>query len=79
MNDKNDFWIGGTDIAVEGEWTWSYSGQRFGFTDWNPGEPSNYGAFKMTEECAELKHSLSYHWNDENCSVKKNNFICEME
>lgn len=33
-------WLGGNDIDNEGDWTWT-SGETFGYTNWNTGEPNN--------------------------------------
>lgn len=68
------FWIGFTDISVEGEWVWTSTQTAAHFTDWKPGEPNN----SNNEDCATITQGYSFHWNDESCSVR-NNFICEME
>ncbi|XP_013881144.1 ladderlectin [Austrofundulus limnaeus] len=42
-------WVGGTDAAKEGEWTWS-DGSPFTFTNWGPGQPNNSGGDKHCME-----------------------------
>jgi serine/threonine protein kinase len=34
------FWLGGTDAAVEGNWTW-VNGERWNYENWTPPEPNN--------------------------------------
>jgi hypothetical protein len=36
------FWIGATDATIEGVWQW-VTGEPWGYTNWNYGEPNNYG------------------------------------
>ena len=35
-------WLGGTDAATEGVWTW-ITGETWSYTNWNTGEPNNSG------------------------------------
>eukprot|EP00105_Crassostrea_gigas_P029096 XP_011450931.1 PREDICTED: perlucin [Crassostrea gigas] len=67
------FWIGLTDILVEGEWVWMSTQTIAQYTNWWPGEPNN----RNIEDCAVSTGSL-FHWNDVSCSSKCN-FICEKE
>jgi len=59
--DRSHYWIGGTDAAVEGTFTW-VTGEAFGaYTNWWTGEPNNVGnedfiAFDLRGE--------SWKWND---------------
>ena len=74
-----DGWIGASDNAVEGQWTWVtgpetgtlfWSGEYNGslvpgqYANWNSGEPNNSGG---DENCAEY-YSGSSKWNDLPCS-----------
>jgi|GEM_PF-6228555 len=42
LSDRNVYWLGGTDEASEGTFTW-VTGEPFVYTDWVGGEPNNYG------------------------------------
>ncbi|KAJ8301866.1 hypothetical protein KUTeg_020853 [Tegillarca granosa] len=67
------YWIGGSDMEVEGNWIWIKSRQRFTFTDWGAGQPTNS---YNHEDCLHLYGKLDFHWNDEACSHSAY-FICE--
>ncbi|XP_061169376.1 perlucin-like [Saccostrea echinata] len=69
------FWIGGTDVLIDGQWIWITTQKRMSYTDWNPGEPN--GALR--ESCLMLHNGKSnFHWNDQPCDSKLF-FICEKE
>ena len=61
-------WLGGTDVALEGNWVWS-DGTAWTFTDWTSGEPNN-GA---VENCLMKKGTQ---WNDDQCG-KEFKFVCK--
>ncbi|KAJ8307524.1 hypothetical protein KUTeg_015608 [Tegillarca granosa] len=79
QNKNADYWIGGTDIEVEGEWEWITNKQRFTYTDWAPAEPNNIVKDGMSEGCALMSSAQQFKWNDDNCATYKANFICEIE
>ncbi|KAJ8300834.1 hypothetical protein KUTeg_022353, partial [Tegillarca granosa] len=66
------FWIGGSDVEVEGEYKWMKSDQRFTFTDWSGTGPSNSGGH---EDCVHIAPD-TFQWNDIDCSTKLF-YICE--
>nr|XP_034308987.1 perlucin-like isoform X5 [Crassostrea gigas] len=72
---KGDFWIGLSDILVEGEWVWMSTQKVAQYTNWWPGEPNNLHS--PGEDCAALTGRL-FHWNDFPCLWHRN-FICEKE
>merc|ERR1712110_1271979 len=41
---KIEFWLGITDRHSEGHWVLESTGKSVGFTDWNSGEPNNWGS-----------------------------------
>ncbi|XP_052676540.1 perlucin-like protein isoform X2 [Crassostrea angulata] len=70
---NGQFWTGGNDIDVEGQWRWVTSGNPFTFTDWGPGEPNDTGG---NEDCMLLLSNTGYTWNDLPCSTNSL-YICE--
>ena len=67
------FWVGGTDVLVDGQWIWISTQEKMQFTDWLPGEPNG----GLREGCLMLvSGSNNYHWNDANCHSQQS-FICE--
>lgn len=67
-----DYWIGLTDLAVEGDWRDVY-GQTPAFTSWHPGEPNDSGA---GEDCAQVWGQGG--WNDAEC-ISTYAFVCESQ
>merc|ERR1712025_803073 len=74
--DFRGVWIGGHDLAAEGEWVWQHSNDEIpmsgekGFQKWAKGEPNDNG--KDGEQC--LAHealSGAGYWNDLPCSTKQ--------
>ena len=66
-------WIGGTDGAFEGAWTWS-DGSPWRYAKWNPGEP-NEGQGAFAEDCAMINDGSSL-WNDASCGTSLH-YICK--
>jgi hypothetical protein len=58
--DRSHFWLGGSDAAVEGVWTW-VTGEAFGYTNWAGGEPNNSG---NEDYLAMDLRGAAYAWND---------------
>lgn len=56
---KSSYWLGGTDEIIEGQWKW-VTGEDFNFSNWNAGEPNNWGG---NEDYLELLKSNGK-WND---------------
>ena len=54
----DSYWLGGTDEAQEGVWTW-VTGEPWNFTNWQPGEPNNQGS-----ESYLTAGSSEHRWND---------------
>ncbi|XP_060067342.1 perlucin-like [Ylistrum balloti] len=68
------YWLDGTDIATETEWTWAYSEEPIiGYTNWCPNQPDNYNS---VEDCLRLARFCGFGWDDGNCEAK-HFFICE--
>ena len=43
------YWLGLTDIAVEGKYVWQHSSKPLELSHWHRGEPDNYNGVK--EDC----------------------------
>lgn len=69
-------WLGGNDIQTEGTYVW-VTGEPFGFTFWEGGEPSNGGA-GPSEDCIEITAGTPADWNDDGCA-KPQVYLCERE
>jgi hypothetical protein len=71
------WWIGASDAAVEGTWTWS-NGDAFGYTNWAGGEPNNwFDEVLGTENCGQLGWFGGGLWNDYWCALPSG-YICEV-
>ena len=70
---STDAWIGATDEATEGEWTWCTE-EEFVYTNWQSGQPDNN---KSTEHYAGI-YINGFVWNDWPASHTMK-YICEWE
>ncbi|XP_046357376.1 echinoidin-like [Haliotis rufescens] len=68
-----DVWIGGSDLIVEGNFMWSWSGDPIVYSHWVPGEPNSLG----DEDCMALFTSRNFMWNDAPCETNQM-FLCEI-
>lgn len=68
------WWIGANDRSKEGVWRWSVDNHLLGYTNWDAGEPNNYGS---GEDCAVDGWSGGT-WRDVKCSLYRR-YICESE
>ncbi|KAJ8308578.1 hypothetical protein KUTeg_013452 [Tegillarca granosa] len=79
-----DYWIGGSDWTVEGEWLWEPDGIPMTYTDWYPGQPNNgmaanafpFAAQQEHQNCLAMLYDHKYKWIDSNCDDYKHT-ICE--
>uniref|UniRef100_A0A1W7R8L6 Putative salivary c-type lectin n=1 Tax=Aedes albopictus TaxID=7160 RepID=A0A1W7R8L6_AEDAL len=61
-------WIGASDLAEEGTFTWIHNGDNLAYTHWNEREPNNND---REENCVELTHHTgTWFWNDMNCEYE---------
>ena len=58
---KKKIWLGGTDEAKEGEWTWTDGSKWNSFVSWDDGEPNNLGG---VEDKLETNYGGPGLWND---------------
>merc|ERR1712170_80785 len=61
-----NWWLGGSDFFVEGEWRWIKSQKLMEYSNWANGEPSNYNGNNETEDCLHF-FTNSGLWNDLPC------------
>ena len=66
--------IDGTDVASEGTFVSSATGEALLYTNWGSGEPSNSGA---GEDCIEMSGDQGF-WNDYPCTATLPTF-CEID
>lgn len=69
------FWLGLSDLAVEGEWTWLPQQGSLNYANWGPGEPDNA---LNREHCALIDIHRNFTWSDDNCEERRN-FICQVD
>ncbi|VDI71170.1 versican core protein [Mytilus galloprovincialis] len=70
------FWLGGSDLAIEGVWVWTTSGQGFTVTDWHTRTIRESNNQDGNENCLTIHKELDFEWNDDKCS-NDYRFICE--
>ncbi|XP_029732103.2 perlucin [Aedes albopictus] len=74
----SSFWLGGSDLAEEGTFSWMPNGRLVRYANWSPGEPNNNNG---TEHCMQLvyipRFEQRWTWNDNECRTKYMYFICE--
>ncbi|XP_071138099.1 perlucin-like protein [Mytilus edulis] len=76
-----NFFVGATDQAFEGEWRWLETGVPLkGYTAWGPGKPEHNATLANKQNC------LMYYWvdddvfwTDHDCSDRHVHFICEKQ
>merc|ERR1712112_303360 len=66
LYEGEQYWIGLSDTANEGDWRWQESHQRPDYTNWAHGEPNNLA----NEDCAHISSDLK--WYDAECDSEDN-------
>uniref|UniRef100_A0A914UTW3 C-type lectin domain-containing protein n=1 Tax=Plectus sambesii TaxID=2011161 RepID=A0A914UTW3_9BILA len=66
----SQFWIGGNDIAQNGNFTW-IDGSPWQYNNWAPGQPDS------TQHCVSSDALKTQQWKTEDCGID-NCIICEM-
>jgi hypothetical protein len=77
-------WLGGTDVAVIGEWRWSDgilfwlggssgSAQNGLYANWVNGSPTSTGP---ATDCAIMQHNTQGYWTDTDCT-RLQPYVCE--
>ena len=65
------YWIGGSDLDLEGTFIWTSDNSTLGFVNWRPGQPDDLFS---NEDC--LSMCRDKQWNDVNCN-QYNLYICK--
>lgn len=66
------YWIGVTDIAVEGDWIFASDSSYVNSSYWHSTEPSG----KPLENCVVMRDTFMGYWDDVLCSTEAG-FVCE--
>ena len=71
MDKKMHFWIGLSDVAIEGDWRLASNNLKPSYLNWHNDQPSN----ETDHDCARLRigpfHYFKDTWSDINCHVKE--------
>ncbi|XP_052062667.1 perlucin-like protein [Mytilus californianus] len=67
------YWMGATNVK-EGLWKWINDLSKVQYSNWNPGQPDNYGD---EEDCASFWKDIKYNWNDAPSNYSGIGYICE--
>jgi hypothetical protein len=65
-----NWWTGGNDLAIEGNWQW-ISGDSWSYSNWGAGQ-----GYSSSKDCMMAGKSAAGTWEDESCTKKKP-YICE--
>ncbi|XP_055622386.1 perlucin-like [Toxorhynchites rutilus septentrionalis] len=73
---STEIWLGGNDLAEEGNFYWHDSGLKLGYTFWKEGHPDNSDNYENCMETRYFPPDWAWHWNDQSYHVKQY-FVCE--
>ncbi|KAM4713878.1 type-2 ice-structuring protein-like [Anableps anableps] len=66
-HEMKETWIGGSDAAEEGVWSWT-DGTLLTFSNWCPGEPNNG---RGHQHCMQMNYSAQKCWDDHLCRIRQ--------
>ncbi|XP_033761145.1 lectin BRA-3-like isoform X2 [Pecten maximus] len=69
------YWVGATDMDVEGTWRWTDNDEDVNFSNWGANQPNNWGS---GQDCLSIGYETGGDrvWNDDDCNMYKP-YICE--
>ncbi|XP_052249792.1 perlucin-like protein [Dreissena polymorpha] len=73
QSDSHHWWLGLTDVLVEGHFKWVDTNTPATFLGWAPGEE-----FTLNEDCAAFYNSLDFKWADVGCELNDIIPLCEI-
>jgi hypothetical protein len=70
------YWLGGSDIAVEGTWEWA-NGEPWGYMNWHSGEPNNVDGVEdaLAWHHESFLNTDGYEWNDADPALMRASLI----
>merc|ERR1711973_631574 len=81
IRQDQNYWIGLSDVASEGNFVWQHSFTPLGeYTHWQAGQPDNWDGH---EDCIIMMKGSEWGWNDEDCdnimrkSYSGNHALCQ--
>lgn len=86
LTEPADYWVGGTDWEIEGEWIWEGSQKNVTYTHWLPGQPNNGRAPLANptsgnaefQNCLSLRYQDDFRWVDSVCAEHLH-YVCEKQ
>lgn len=81
---SSDYFIGGSDLEIEGTFKWDHSGDLVNlpssdeFHDWYPPNQPDNGGAAGNQHCMIFYGAKSHLWNDVSCTYARF-FICEID
>ncbi|CAC5411744.1 unnamed protein product [Mytilus coruscus] len=67
--ERDEAWIGMTDIQSEGHWIWDFDMSNLTLNQWPPGLPNGGGSENCGHYCKQRCGRSSFIWNDTKCSL----------
>jgi hypothetical protein len=74
LPDSGSYWLGATDAASPGTWTW-VTGEPWDYTRWAPGEPNSVGV----ENCLHSFGGPAHLWNNWGGNERLGMYLLEIE
>jgi len=70
-------WIGYNDRTTEGSFVWDGRSSATGYTNWDTGQPDNFGSPPIGQDCVSLDHGNG-RWDDASCTTTGTyGYVCQ--